>query len=351
MLYTLEDLKKENLDYHTMEGMNQSRLKHIFRNPILIKLQQEKDLATEASHFRHGGALDCLLTQPSKFREHFYVGDITIPSVAEVAEFLKNHVHLADTFDLSNHEDEVLQNIILTSLESAGLYQNNWKPFTKVQKILSEENVKYIQALREMEGRHLLSTTEEEFVKKQAVALQYVVGKQFDSMNGWENLGKVVIQVEIDGVLYKCEIDRLYRRKRKLDGLYEYAIIDFKTMADAPVYFESNFYRFNYGFQAAFYKFLLAHDLHMFGDIQFYFGVISSDEEHLENYGAMCVRLQDVIVDAYTYGTILKNGKKIYGVMEAIDLYNYWLKSPHKYPWYYEEEGVLIETDLYIKED
>jgi hypothetical protein len=300
----------------------------------------------EAKHFRKGSALDFILTDEGNFDKYFYVSRAIPPTVAEVGNFILSlkenygpiYTPLESLFQKNGEE-------ILQLMARFGLYNNNWKPDTKLNKLLTDENIAYWLAIFEMGDRTLISYAEKDVVDIQAQKVRDAYENDFERLDGsLEELGKCVVVAELRGIECKGEMDKVFVNHEKRTIIID----DIKTTANSIWQFNSTFKRFNYGFQAAFYVELMRASGSFDGySIQFRNVVVESE---ISERPAVISPVLDEIVMAYTdydFPSLVNTT-----VREAIESYKYHLESGQwVYPARFVKSNTLLDKNSYFKSD
>lgn len=237
-------------------------------NPYWIKWKRDHPEAEkeEQRYFRIGSAVDCLLTDPKRWEEDFWIFNLAKPS-GNMGIFLDNLPLYA-----LNEENTPIYNDegnIVAYQRNLSLYEDAYKKAkyklpigTVVQNFWSNDAyLGYYRAREQANGKIILSEDEMEEVenaleaiKANPYALSYFISEvdvehAYLGEQGTESFTQVPIYWEEKGEPCKALLDFV------LVNHYERKIYpgDLKTTISSPEDFEESFYKYGYYRQCAFY--------------------------------------------------------------------------------------------------
>lgn len=336
-------------DYREIKKINQSSLKKILTSPkaylqAVDRMENQDDDVTP-DHFIFGSVVDTMLMGT---REDFEKRFVKIPDETKCSETVQGIV--TQVFELAHGEDDIVlgldayQDYISDACITFN-YQSNWKPETKVTKII-EQGSEYFNLLKTMVGRTPVTETEYANAVNCVMALkadnytkQFVDRKLNKNM---EFLDRFIVEFEIEGVEMKGELDRVainHETKRIFP-------IDFKTTSKPVTGFEYEFWKYRYDFQAATYGYGLNKDPRILELLAkgytvspFLYIVV---EKQLNNNPMVFAVSNEAMTVGFVGGEA--KGREYEGLKQAVFRYKYAVKNnAWEYPMeYYDNEGSIF---------
>lgn len=337
------------VDYKEIKKVNQSSLKKILTSPkaylqAVDRMENQDDDVTP-DHFIFGSVVDTMLMGT---REDFEKRFVKIPDETKCSETVQGIV--TQVFELAHGEDDIVlgldayQDYISDACITFN-YQSNWKPETKVTKII-EQGSEYFNLLKTMVGRTPVTETEYANAVNCVMALkadnytkQFVDRKLNKNM---EFLDRFIVEFEIEGVEMKGELDRVainHETKRIFP-------IDFKTTSKPVTGFEYEFWKYRYDFQAATYGYGLNKDPRILELLAkgytvspFLYIVV---EKQLNNNPMVFAVSNEAMTVGFVGGEA--KGREYEGLKQAVLRYKYAVKNnAWEYPMeYYDNEGSIF---------
>lgn len=329
------------MNYSSINAMNQSLLKKILISPASFLREKNKTEESQEEHFVFGKMVDTKLLSPEEYDSKFY-----IMPFSDISDALKNITrYVFDYYNSTNQNIpwEESDTIILHACEIYE-YQSRWKPETKIKKIKSEcEN--YYNSLILSKNKIIVS---EEMHKDAIMCVESIrndkhTGKYLISTSDNKIVKRLIVQFELEGIQFKGELDEVYI-DHKLKTIQP---IDFKTMG-MPIYmFNGQFWKMRYDFQAATYNYglrqhpkikeLLSKGYEL---LDFKFIVAETKSIH----SPLIYNVSKEINRIGFSGGTLSYGRKIEGVMQAIERYKFHSENDQwNYPMeYYNNNNMEI---------
>jgi len=335
-------------DYKSLNKMNQSLLKQILKHPQSFLSTQKKynqeqeDKANGVAvvtppAFVFGAAVDHMLTEDIPFEDVFYVMDSNKkPSETMMAIVNTVFNEYKSNGNLIDHQVAILE--VCARLD----YQSRWKPDTKCAKVV-EDGSAYFKVLQESANMTILSKEEYDLAVIATAALKSdeYTGYFLKASKTVEIIKKPIFEFEFQGVEFKGEGD-LITIDHKIKTIFP---LDIKTIGGDVMMFQSNFWKFRYDFQAAFYtkgceshpqvKKLLGEGYKL---APFKFLVVEKD----------CVKRPMVysvpheVLKIGQLGGTLSNGKLTEGIVSAVKRYKYHMENNKwEYPMEYYLNGEM----------
>lgn len=248
--------KQEELAYRANPAINQSTLKQLQKGLQNFKALQDKE--TDASYFRIGSAVDCvLLGAEDAFEKEFYVSTIETPPTDTEKEILLT------LYQMVEEDEELLfyQEALAFAIEEVG-WQPRWKMETKVQKITENPACQeYFKELFLSQDKTLLSTTEFEIIMSVVESLRKAPNTRdfFDRVALQEDKNKVMYYQKPLYFTYKGEeckalLDMLLIECDEDKNVKSINIIDLKTMWGETLDFPLQALKHRYDIQITWYQ-------------------------------------------------------------------------------------------------
>lgn len=331
--------------YYESKALNQSTLKNLIGGLDSFLVNQENDHTNNKS-FLIGSAVDTLLTaQDGVFRQQYYISNIeNKPSDTEI-DIIEKVFNLVTekykegewkTKDIHNFSGFILQ--VADELE----WRNNWKPETRINKIC-EIGYNYFEDLKNSYGKTILSLEEAELITNIVTSLKtnsltqfYFDKDKFKKVDNVEVYYQFPIYFEItseDGDIIECKalLDILIVYKDDNGNISNIQPIDLKTMSGNTLSFYSNFRRFRYDIQAAWYTLALKQHFKINSEKILPFKFIV---ESTTNVGKPLIyTIDDELLDLGLNGReeiLYKNvliSKQIVGIKELIEEFVYYKET------------------------
>jgi hypothetical protein len=230
--------------YFDHPALNVSSLKQLY-NPKWIKYQRDNpDAETgDKRHFRIGGALDAILTQPEVFLRDYAVAPAKKPG-GMMGVFIDA---LPLDLDKDSPEDEYLEAYAKSGYKT---------PISKIiEKLWSNpEQIEYYNALKRAKGKTIISYDEYEEVNH---AKEYLLNNPYTRPYFQDPRSHIIIKTQV-GIVFKHSEDDV-QCKALLDGIIidtENKTIqpyDLKTIGVSITSFPFSFLKYGYYLQAAHY--------------------------------------------------------------------------------------------------
>jgi hypothetical protein len=340
-------------DYRGIKKVNQSSLKKILTSPkaylLAVDKMENQDDDVTPDHFIFGSVVDIMLMGT---REDFEKRFVKIPDETKCSETVQTIVAqvFAWAIEEKKEEDDLIfglsaYNDFIADACTTFNYQSNWKPETKVAKII-EQGSEYFNLLKTMVGRTPVTETEYANAVNCVMALKadtytkQFVDAKFDK--NMEFINRFIVEFEIEGVEMKGELDRVainHETKRIFP-------IDFKTTSKPVTGFEYEFWKYRYDFQAATYGYGLNRDPRIqellakgYTVAPFLYIVV---EKQLNNNPMVFAVSNEAMTVGFVGGEA--HGREYEGLKQALLRYNYAVKNnAWEYPMeYYDNEGSIF---------
>ena len=243
---------------------SQSRLKKILVHPRMYMSKNPMIDDDDKIHFTIGNGVDCLMTEPEKFNELFYILSTKAPT-GQIKQFIDAYY--------KNEEDADRAFEIVNSAK----YKIEWFK----AKLEEDDNKAYFNCLKE--GKTILDPPVYETITQ--IVKSFAEFKEYQTLVKKTADNQIVSQLEImwsyKGLDMKSKLDFIvidYNAKTILP-------IDVKTVGDSTMSFQYSFWKRRYDFQAASYtlalKYWIEHEenfsaLKDFTILPFHFAVESS---------------------------------------------------------------------------
>jgi len=310
------------IEYRTIDKLNQSLLKEILKSPGSFVRAQEKYMQKEKtipSHFVFGSAVDHMITEDVDFNDKFYV--MGESAVSDTIKTIVDYVH--DEFGpeefirkLEDCRDSIVRACSYVN------YGQAWKEDTRINKVI-EQGQNYFKDLAASAGKTIISS--EDF-SKAVVAHASMMSDPYMSKylkpkeSHMELVKKKVIEFEYDGIPMKCELDLVFIN-HKLNTITP---IDVKTTGNTVYGFPYTVWKYRYDFQAAVYHFALEQaisgtNLNNYHINHFKWFVV---EKESVNHPLIYKANSKVLEIGFKGGT-LSNGKVLEGFYSAIERYKF----------------------------
>ena len=303
--------------YFSADGLNCTSIKAFILNGIkgYVKANQESnEYELEHESLKIGSAVDCVLTQPDKFKIRYFVGEIQKLSD-------KPYLIMQETFDRISHMDiskvefkGILDSIIVPIAREVG-YWGRIKDEQKYKERLTSECLDYYNAKVEAGNREII--TKEEGLQVQVTANKFItcVPGIFDNKN--PNIiiyFQKAIFAEFQKTACKILLDVLVVNEQ-MKTIKPY---DIKTMKNNVTTFRFNFKRFLYNVQAVFYTEVLKIAFPDYTILPFTF-LVGSIEDNLP---IQAFTLSDELYNYTLNGHADRNTYYYKGIKQAIEEIN-----------------------------
>ena len=172
------------------------------------------------------------------------------------------------------------------------------------------------------------------------------IKKYFVKSDTIESIDRFIVQFQIGSLDCKGELDKVH-----IDhGEKTIQPIDFKYTGKSVLNFSYDFWKFRYDFQGAFYTIGLRYNTKikkLLADgyilLPFQYIVVEKDMNNLP----MIFQFTDEVLNIGKFGGTLENGRKLMGIRQAIDKYNYHTElDDWEYPSEYEHSNGIMEIKL-----
>ncbi len=301
-------------EYFNADGLNCTPIKAFILKGIkgYVKATEDRDsYELEHESLKLGSAVDCILTQPDKFKQRYFVGETK--TLGD-----KPFLIMQETFDRISHMDKskiefkgILDAIIVPIAREVG-YWGRIKDEAKYKERLTIDCLEYYNAKVKAGDREII--TQEELLK-----IQNTVNKFITGVPGIFNNTKDTIQIYFQKAIFanflgtdcKCLLDVIaVDTVNKTIKPY-----DIKTMKFDITGFNHNFKRFLYNVQAVFYTELLKVAFPDYTIKPFTFLVASIDD----NLPVQAFTLSDELYNYTLNGHPDKNTYYYKGIKQAIE--------------------------------
>ena len=244
------------IEYRTIEKLNQSLLKEILKSPGSFIRAQERYMTEErtiAPHFVFGSAVDHLVTEDTEFTDKFYImGESTISdTIKTVVDYVYDEHMEAREFikKLEDCKDSIVRACGYVN------YGQSWKEDTRINKVVEQGQV-YLENLIDSAGKTVISS--EDYYKAvtahaSLISDSYISKYLKPKESHMELIKKKVIEFEFESTPMKCELDLVFINHK----LQTITPIDVKTTANTVYGFPYSLWKYRYDFQAAVYHFAL----------------------------------------------------------------------------------------------
>lgn len=267
----VERLKLEEEFFSKPFFMSYSGLSKLHYSPgafyLHYILKQKEDIVDKA--MAEGSLLHCMLLTPERFNDQFVILPDSFPSdnPKRVMERLKNHIQEAypeviDTKDTMLPYLENVQNAIIDILADENLYQSLKTDQQRLDKILTEKNMDYLNFLLQCKDKMIVERSMVEFAQKVREEIMSNNGIKelmgFNDKSSQKSYNEFQVACLPDGYLFG------------LKGIIDNLVIDHdakvirvndlkKTSKAASLFHESIEY-YKYWMQAAIYN-MIIHDI------------------------------------------------------------------------------------------
>jgi len=293
-----------------------------------------------------GTLVDMLcLSESNEVYDKFYISDIQIDPENKVNQIVKAVYDTViasgedkDFMDLDMFEDKIL------SAAEAISYQANWKPETRVKKII-EEGSEYFNMLSLSEGKTIVSRIVYDTAKliSAKIKASEATKHYFINTSEIEVRKHLALKFTYLNVECKAELDLLiinHKTKELLEA-------DIKTTSSEIENFSYEFFKYKYYFQRAFYRLAIIHGLLQQEEFKDYTYLGS----HLIVANVNDMRVATFVVPAKYLNSdgFIINGKKYEGVTHAINRLKYHRANEvWEFPMeYYKNDRRLLIKDGY----
>lgn len=333
-------------EYRQLRGINQSSLKEILKTPSAYQKALEKQDDSEKNHFVLGSLLDAMvLDPPESIEEEYYVMDDDYSVSDSIKEIVRYVVDICKIKGWkTDFDNPMLDKAILTACENYN-WNPRWGSEAKLKNVRKSGKTYYESLLRAGDKTIVTSVDYSKASIAKASLLQdsYIKPILKPSKEHIEIRKKVVLSFKIKNYPCKGEIDLLY-----IDHKKKHIVpIDLKSIGTDTKYFPSNFWKFRYDFQAAFYsegigldeqfKELLEKE-YTIKDFKFIVADINNTSVPLV-YTA-----EKEVLNIGKFGGTLSNGKVLEGFLDAFDRLDFHTeKGEFTYPKEYYKGPLKIE--------
>lgn len=210
------------------------------------------DKKVDASYFRHGSLVDCLLTDPESFEERFYVSDVSRPSdtIAKMVE------DILDTTKLKYSSLEEVPNEILLKALNDQRYYLNWADKKRVEYLI-EKGGPFYELTIKSQGKSIIDNNDLSLAKDSVSTLKtndytakYFVKNPYKKI---DHLYQLKFKIPYKNGAVRCMYDLIL-----VDHENKVIIpIDLKTTGKDEEEFEGSFIDFKYILQAQLYTYIL----------------------------------------------------------------------------------------------
>ena len=236
--------------FRETKALSATRLGHLDVSPAYYKKMLEE--TEDADHFRFGSAVDCLITEPHKFKDSFYVSDSEKPSdnIASIVEGVLRDLKGAEIAVTMDPQLSIYEAFIVRNARLVG-YGNKWKEETIINKVV-ESGSTYFKSIVESEGKAVLSSDDYNRVKRCVETLKTslfttdIINSHSEDMEWkWQvpitfNIGDHLCKILVDLIIIDHADQRVY-------------IYDLKTTGKSIYSFPGSFIKFRYYLQGALY--------------------------------------------------------------------------------------------------
>jgi hypothetical protein len=243
--------------FRKTEAASPSRLSDLDYSPLQYKKRKESSDKDASTFMIFGSLVDCLLTEPSEFKNRYSVSSVEIPSdaikniITGVFNEIKLGKEVSPFLELADFEPKIIE---YANYEQ---YGKSWKQETVVKKVI-DSGSDYFQSLLKSIGKEIISSEDYDralacvdTLKTHEFTRDYFDPK---SVYGTDDLNielhfqcKLVWKVEENtckGILDLMIIDHI----NKL-----IIVIDLKTTASSVYTFSHSYIKFRYYLQGAMY--------------------------------------------------------------------------------------------------
>jgi len=320
---------RHSKEYEDNPAISQSDLKTFEENIVLFhkeKILGVKADEVRADHFDLGNLIDTILIEPDlKTSLYYVVTDYKAAGkmrdvIDTLFKLCKEQYGKTWIDEITEREKNVatmldLDTDMIKKAIEANAWQNNWKMDTRITKI-QEEGANYWGQLLEAGTRYMIGLDNWNLAHDKATDLleDEFIGRELKALkDGGNNNQEVLRHPALYGKF----------RNMQLKGELDFAIKDDEHMTIYPwdtksakslARFVSNYYKFRYGRQGAFYTELLKQNFPGYKIAPFQFLVIPTDsEENPEKF-----TMSESEIYAHTEGYDSRNGYHIKGWKELI---------------------------------
>ncbi len=223
------DINRDN--YRSFNAVNFSLLSKVDFDPSQVKIVQKE---TEALSF--GSLFDCLMTEPDKFNERYIISEVNKPT-AQLGEYIDLLI------EYKNHEDAYKE-----------MKNRNPKLRDSLEKFkerVETEGKKYLEFYESSKEKQVVSKQDYylALTMKESLLTNQFTSPYFNMDFFWEVNNQHPLEAEIDGILYKCLVDRFLINS----ALKKIIPIDIKTTGEYPNAFMKSVWKYRYYLQGALY--------------------------------------------------------------------------------------------------
>ena len=232
--------------YRNDSALSYSRLSQFHKNGPKALISNEK---IDTPSLRFGSCVDTILTATEEFDDRFYVADIDkfSDTIRKIVEDVQVQI------DYEEFLDEVPERILLESLDKFE-YQTNWKPETRIKKLI-ELGSDYYTVLKYSTGKIVISPQEFSEAQQcvQALKTHPFTYQIFECNEDEEIFYQLKFKTEILGINCRCMFDiiKVNHKNKTIEPL------DLKTTGAGEEDFEQSFIKWNYWCQSGLYSDML----------------------------------------------------------------------------------------------
>lgn len=247
--------KVDEPTYRTDSALSYSKLSQFFKQGPKALISTEK---VDTPSLRFGSAVDTMLTAPEEFDDRFYVADIdrfsdTIRKIVEdIYGFVENVKEDDDSLDS-------LDDLILLNSLDKFEYQANWKPETRIKKLI-EIGSDYYTVLKHSTGKIVISPQEFSEAQQCVMALKtHPFTYQIFECNEDE---EIFYQLKFKHTAAQVNM-RIMTDIIKVNHKDKWVqVYDLKTSGKNEEQFEESFYSWNYWIQSGMYLRVVEKNIH-----------------------------------------------------------------------------------------
>lgn len=213
----------------------------------------------ESPSLTFGSIVDCLLTEgEERFNEKYFV--CVVPIISDDYKLVVNVIK-EELGNIHKSLYDIPDKTIVEYLDRFGIYQNNWKPDTKANKIREGANT-YYKMLLESNGKEVVSkeiyenalACVEMFKSSNATEFYFREDNPFDKI---ERCHQLKFKSSYNKIDIKCMMDLIVvdNNKKTIQPC------DIKTMSEEEYNFPRSFMKWQYYWQAQIYTWILKQNI------------------------------------------------------------------------------------------
>jgi hypothetical protein len=231
-------------EYRSDPALSYSILSSFFKNGPRSLVNKEK---IDTPSLRMGSLVDCILTAPEEFDDRFHVADID--RFSDAIRRMVENISNADSFN-EERLDLVPEQILLEALNIEE-YQTNWKPETRIKKLI-ELGSDYYTVLKYSTGKIVISPQEFSEASQcvQTLKTHPFSYQIFECNEDEEIFYQLKFKTKIDDIPFRFMMDicKVNHKKRTI------LPIDLKTSGKSSELFEKSFLDWAYWIQGGSYS-------------------------------------------------------------------------------------------------